>query len=127
MEKRSWLIAAAANAAPIGLCCLYACGAPLLFTLFPILHILLFRINRRAAQNWPQVVGLGLLHILTTFCTHCLFGWLYFERVADDAVGRFISALGCMVGTGFTVILLIVSMLIFRRRRAGQVRDEAER
>ena len=119
MKKYSVLLAGAANVAPLALCCFYACGAPLLFVIFPVIHILLFVLNNKTACNWFQVAGLGVIHITSTIATHLLYGWLYFQYVVDDTVGRMISILGCAVGATFTLILLIASIVMFHKKQKG--------
>ena len=111
-----FITAAIANIAPLALCCLYSGGAPLLFMLFPPVHILLFLLNNKAARTWRQIISLGMLHIVITIATHQLFGHLYFSHFTDDVVGHAISLLGGLVGLAITLILFIVSLVMFRRR-----------
>ena len=87
-SKRAFGFALVANVAPISLCFLYQKGALLLFSLFPLVHILLFLLNHSAAKTMFQTVLLGLLHIAVTLCTHQLFGWLYLQYVFYDVEGN---------------------------------------
>ena len=116
-SKRAFGFALVANVAPISLCFLYRKGALLLFSLFPLVHILLFLLNHSAAKTMFQTVLLGLLHIAVTLCTHQQFGWLYLHYVFYDVEGKAIVMMGTLVGTIWTTILLIVSVIIFRRKK----------
>ena len=109
-----------ANIAPIVLCFLYEGGGLLLFMLFPPLHILLFLLNNRAAQTWKQVVVLGLLHMIVTVCTHQLSGWLYSRFLTDDIAGRAIYFGGALLGLAFTIVLFIISLLMFYMKSKKQ-------
>ena len=116
-SKMAFLFALVANVAPLSLCFLYRNGAPLLFSLFPLIHILLFLLNHSAAKTMFQTVLLGLLHIAVTICTHQLFGWLYLQYVFYDVEGKAIVTMGTLVGAIWTTILLVVSVILFRRRK----------
>lgn len=116
-SKRAFLFALVANVAPLSLCFLYRNGALLLFSLFPLIHILLFLLNHSAAKTMFQTVLLGLLHIAVTVCTHQRFGWLYLQYVFFDVEGKAIVTMGTLVGAIWTTILLVVSVILFRRRK----------
>ena len=116
-SKRAFWLALVANVAPLSLCFLYRNGALFLFSLFPFIHILLFLLNRSAAKTMFQTVLLGLLHIAVTLCTHQLFGWLYLQYVFYDVEGKAIVTMGTVVGAIWTTILLVVSVILFRRRK----------
>jgi len=88
-----------------------------LFSLFPLIHILLFLLNHSAAKTMFQTVLLGLLHIAVTVCTHQRFGWLYLQYVFFDVEGKAIVTMGTLVGAIWTTILLVVSVILFRRRK----------
>lgn len=116
-SKIVFLLALAANVAPLSLCLFYRRGALLLYPLFAVIHILLFLLNRTAAKTKFQVILLGLIHIAVTICTHQQEGWLYLHYVCDDVVGRTIIALGTWVGAIWTTILLVVSIVIYNRKQ----------
>lgn len=116
-RKMAFLFALVANVAPLSLCFLYRNGALLLFSLFPLIHILLFLLNHSAAKTMFQTVLLGLLHIAVTVCTHQRFGWLYLQYVFFDVEGKAIVTMGTLVGAIWTTILLVVSVILFRRRK----------
>lgn len=116
-RKMAFLFALVANVAPLSLCFLYRNGALLLFSLFPLIHILLFLLNHSAAKTMFRTVLLGLLHIAVTVCTHQLFGWLYLQYVFFDVEGKAIVTMGTLVGAIWTTILLVVSVILFRRRK----------
>ena len=116
-SKRAFLFALVANVAPLSLCFLYRNGALLLFSLFPLIHILLFLLNHSAAKTMFQTALLGLLHIAVTVCTHQRFGWLYLQYVFFDVEGKAIVTMGTLVGAIWTTILLVVSVILFRRRK----------
>ena len=116
-SRRAFWLALVANVAPLGLCFLYRNGTLLLFSLFPLIHILLFLLNHSAAKTMFQTVLLGLLHIAVTLCTHQLFGWLYLQYVFYDVEGKAIVTMGTLVGAIWTTILLVVSVILFRRRK----------
>lgn len=116
-RKMAFLFALVANVAPLSLCFLYRNGALLLFSLFPLIHILLFLLNHSAAKTMFQTVLLGLLHIAVTICTHQRFGWLYLQYVFFDVEGKAIVTMGTLVGAIWTTILLVVSVILFRRRK----------
>lgn len=116
-SKRAFWFALVANVVPLSLCFLYRKGALLLFSLFPLVHILLFLLNHSAAKTMFQTVLLGLLHVAVTICTHQLFGWLYLRYVFYDVEGKAIVTMGTLVGTIWATILLVVSVILFRRKQ----------
>ena len=116
-SRRAFWLALVANVAPLSLCFLYRNGALLLFSLFPLIHILLFLLNHSAAKTMFQTVLLGLLHIAVTLCTHQLFGWLYLQYVFYDVEGKAIVTMGTLVGAIWTTILLVVSVILFCRKQ----------
>ena len=122
MEQK-WLfpLACAANLALLSICLLYRGGAPLEMALMPPLHILLFLLNMRASKRWWHVIVLGVLHIAVTFCALQQSSWLYFHYIVDDAEGRAIAWLECVIGVGLTTVLLIVALIWFaaKQRKRG--------
>ena len=112
-QKRLFSLACVANLALLSICLLYRGGAPLIMALMPPLHILLFLLNMRASKRWWQVISLGVMHIAVTFCTLQQSSWLYFHYIVDDAEGRAIAWLECVIGVSLTTVLLIVSLIWF--------------
>ena len=119
MCVKKWLfpLAIAANIALLAVCLLYRMGGPAIYSLFVFLHILLFLLNFKAGKSWWQIILLGVIHILATYCAHRQEAWLYFHYVADDAEGRAIAWLACTIGTSWTIILLIASLVLFGVRQ----------
>ena len=117
--KQKWLfpLACAANLALLSICLLYRGGAPLEMALMPPLHILLFLLNMRASKRWWHVIVLGVLHIAVTFCVLQQSSWLYFHYIVDDAEGRAIAWLECVIGVGLATVLLIVSLVWFAMKQ----------
>ena len=64
-----------------------------------------------------QVISPGVLHIAATFCTLQQSSWLYFHYIVDDAEGRAIAWLECVIGVGLTTVLLIVSLVWFAMKQ----------
>lgn len=116
-SKVVFLLALAANVAPLSLCLFYRRGALLLYPVFAVIHILLYLMNRRAAKSKFQVILLGLIHIAVTICTHQQVGWLYLHHVFDDVEGRGIFMLGTWVGAIWTTILLGASISSFNQQQ----------
>ena len=104
-------LALTANLALLLVCLFWRGGAPIVFPLMALLHILLFLLNNIAGKRWWQVLVLGLTHIAATFCVHQQAGWLYLHFISDDVEGRMIFRLACSVGLVWTGILLIVSLV----------------
>ena len=118
MEKKCLFpLACTANLALLSVCLLYRGGGPLIMVLMPPLHILLFLLNMRASKRWWQVISLGVLHIAVTFCTLQQSSWLYFHYIVDDAEGRAIAWLECVIGVGLTTVLLIVALIWFAAKQ----------
>ena len=119
IEKKRFLYAVAiiANIAPLGLCYFYYLGGPLLLSVYPIIHILLFLVNNKCANKWPEVITLGMLYIIVTACTHLQCGWLYLHYICDDIIGRAIVEGLYAIGTGIAIILTIVSVIKFYRKQ----------
>ncbi len=118
MEQK-WLfpLACAANLALLSVCLLYRGGAPITMAMMPPLHILLFLLNMKASKQWWQVIALGVGHIAVTFCVLQQSSWLSFHYIADDAEGRIVALLECIVGVGLTTVLLIVSLIWFAMKQ----------
>ena len=112
-----------ANISTAAICLLYTGGALLLFPLMICIHIILFCINQAAGKTWCRLIGLGIIHIIITFCVHQQWAWLYFKYICDDLEGRAIALGGCLVGVIWTVILLIASMVIFQHKSKTGVRS----
>ena len=121
--KQKWLfpLACAANLALLSVCLLYRVGGMLIMVLMPPLHVLLFLLNMKASKQWWQVIVLGIMHIAVTYCVLQQSSWLYFHFIVDDAEGRAIAWLECVIGVGLTAVLLIVSLIWFaaKQRKNG--------
>lgn len=112
-DKRLFGLAVLVNILQMSICFLYSGGGPLLLMLFVPLHILLFMLNNSAAKTWLHVIILGGLHVIMTLCSHQLYGWLYFQNICDDIVGRAIVCGITVIAAGLAAVLWIISIILY--------------
>ena len=113
-------LAVLANLSKLSLCGMSRFDLPIGPVLFlPVLHAMLFLLNLKAGQRWWQIILLGIEHIAVTIGFIALDSRLYAEYVyADwDPAHILFSVFALYIGIGITVILLIVSLLMFNARQ----------
>ena len=118
--ERLFPLAVLANLSILSLCSMSRFDLPIWPVLFlPVLHAMLFLLNLKAGQRWWQVILLGIEHIAVTIGFIALDSGLYAEYVYAewDPAHMIFSVYAMYIGIGITVILLIVSLLMFAARQ----------
>ena len=124
-----YVIALAANISLLLVCLLYRLGAMVEYPAFITMHIIITVVNIIAADKMWQVITLGVTHAITTFFAHLISWHLYSQYLLNsfpiehDYEGEYVSYYACIIGLVFTLVLFIISLVVFLVQRKSKTNE----
>lgn len=117
MKKLKFIAITLANYVPVLCACLfYKGGAPVEWSLYIMLQIILIVLNYKFSNKRLDLSFFNANLFISTIIANVLGTYLYYCNVSSDPETPIVGELGLIVGAIFVFILSLISILLKRKK-----------